>query len=94
MPSFENEKNFNPHYLILKLCKDYEFLILNKPLCVVDYQDDGMSANIFKQYLNSPNSFAELRRAIMELNIPFDYLLKTVVHYISSCIIAGQKQIA
>ena len=93
MPSFENEKNFNPHYLILKLCKDYEFLILNKPLCVVDYQDDGMSANIFKQYLNSPNSFAELRRAIMELNIPFDYLLKTVVHYISSCIIAGQKDI-
>ena len=29
----------------------------------------------------------------MELNIPFDYLLKTVVHYISSCIIAGQKDI-
>ncbi len=93
MPTFENEKNFNPHYLIIKLCKDYEFLILNKPLCVVDYQVDGMTANIFSQYINSPNSFAELRKAIMELNIPFNYLIKTVVHYTSSSIIAGQKNI-
>lgn len=54
MPVFEGEKNFNPHYMILKLSAKYKFLAVNEPLCIVDYQDDGMSANIFKQYLNSP----------------------------------------
>lgn len=94
MPVFLGEKNFNPHYLILKLSKKFKFLVLNQPLCIVDYQEDGMSANIYKQYLNSPNSFAELRRCIMELpSTPFVYLCKTTLHYISSCLIAKQKSI-
>lgn len=92
MPVFEEEKNFNPHYLVLKLCKDYKFLVLNKPLCVVNYQPDGMSANIFRQYVNSPRSFAELRRVIMENpDVPFGYLVKTTIHYVSSSIFSGNK---
>lgn len=92
MPVFAGEKNFNPHYLVLKLCKDYKFLVLNKPLCVVNYQPDGMSANIFRQYLNSPRSFAELRRVIMENpDVPFGYLVKTTIHYVSSSILSKNK---
>lgn len=92
MPVYEGEKNFNPHYMILKLSANYKFLAVNKPFCIVDYQEDGMSANIFKQYINSPKSFAELRRVIMSLpNVPFKYLCKTTMHYISSNIIAGTK---
>lgn len=92
MPVFENEKNFNPHYMILKLSAQYKFLTLNMPLCIVDYQTDGMSANIFKQYLDSPNSFAELRRLIMSLpNTSFKYLIRTTIHYISSSVIAKHK---
>ena len=92
MPVFAGEKNFNPHYMILKLSAKYKFLAVNQPLCIVDYQEDGMSANIFKQYINSPKSFAELRRMIMDLpNVPFQYLCKTTIHYISSSIIAGNK---
>lgn len=92
MPVFEGERNFNPHYMILKMCKKYEFLIMHEPLCIVDYQPDGMSANIFNQYVNSPNSFAELRRAIMELtSTPFKYLITTTIHYVSSNIIARNK---
>ena len=92
MPVFEGEKNFNPHYLVLKLCRSYKFLLLNKPLCVVNYQPDGMSANIFNQYVNSPRSFAELRRVIMDNpNVPFGYLLKTTIHYVSSSILSNNK---
>lgn len=92
MPVFEGEKNFNPHYMILKLSAKYKFLSVNHPLCIVDYQDDGMSANIFKQYINSPKSFVELRRMIMDLpEVPFHYLCKTTIHYISSSLIAGNK---
>lgn len=93
MPIFKGEKNFNPHYLILKLSAQYKFLAVNAPLCIVNYQDDGMSANIFKQYINSPNSFAELRRVIMSLPaVPFLYLCKTTIHYVSSNLIAGNSR--
>lgn len=92
MPVFVGEKNFNPHYLVLKLCKDYKFLVFNKPLCVVNYQPDGMSANIFKQYLNSPRSFAQYRKVIMENpNTSFPYLVKTTIHYVSSSILSRNK---
>ena len=92
MPVFEGEKNFNPHYLVLKLCREYKFLVLNKPLCVVNYQPDGMSANIFRQYVNSPRSFAELRRVIMENpSVPFGYLVKTTIHYVSSSILSRNR---
>ena len=92
MPVFKGEKNFNPHYMILKLSAKYKFLSINRPLCIVDYQNDGMSANIFKQYINSPNSFAELRRVIMSLPaVPFLYLCKTTIHYVSSNLIAGNN---
>lgn len=92
MPVFAGEKNFNPHYLVLKLCRNYKFLVLNKPLCVVNYQPDGMSANIFNQYVNSPRSFAELRRVIMDNpNTSFRYLVKTTIHYVSSSILSKNK---
>lgn len=92
IPVFEGERNFNPHYLILKLCRDYEFLVLNKPLCVVEYQENGMSRNIFRQYLESPKSFAELRRIIMEIPAtPFKYLLTTTIHYVSSSILSSNR---
>ena len=84
MPSFEGEKNFNPYYLILKMAQGYKFLVLNQCLCVVDYQNDGMTANQYKQYLNSPNSFAETRRLMLSLkNGPAKFYLKQTIHYCS-----------
>lgn len=92
MPEYDGEKNFNPHYMILKLSAHYHFIAMDEALCIVDYQPDGMTANQFKQYLNSPRSYAELRRVILSLpNVPFAYMLKTVIHYCSSSQIAGNK---
>lgn len=88
MRSFEGEKNFNPHYMHLQISKKYDFLVLNEPLRVVEYEENGMTANIFRQYLNSPRSFAETRRLYMSFeNTPFTFKVKTAVHYVSSCII-------
>lgn len=92
MPVFEGEKNFNPHYLIIKLSKQYRFHPVNRCFCLVEYQPDGMTANIWKQYLNSPQSFAELRRAIMEVpGLSLRYRLKNIIHYCSSSRIARNK---
>lgn len=88
MKSFGEEKNFNPHYMHLQISKKYDFLVLNEPLRVVQYQENGMTANIFRQYLNSPKSFAQSRRLYMTFeNTPLKFRIKTAIHYVSSCII-------
>lgn len=88
MESFGKEKNFNPHYMHLQISQKYDFLVLNEPLRVVQYQENGMTANIFKQYLDSPKSFAQSRRLYMTFkNTPLKFKIKTAIHYVSSCII-------
>ncbi len=84
-PTYMGEKNFNPIYLLINLDYKHSFLLLNKNLCYVEYQNDGMSANIFKQYINSPNSFAALR--IKLLSIPktgWLYKIRQHLHLASS----------
>ena len=91
MPSFHGEKNFNPQYMHIKIAQNYSFYVLNKPLCVVDYQETGMSAGIFKQYLNSPNSFAQYRRLKMSIcPNSISNIARNAIHYDSSCILAGK----
>lgn len=46
MPVFPGEKNFNPQYMHIKIAEKYSFFVMNVPLCVVDYQDTGMSARL------------------------------------------------
>ena len=92
---FPGEKDFNPHYLHLKISQKYDFLVLNKKLCHVDYQSDGMTTTVFKQYLRSPRSFRETRMLDMSFkNVPFKYVVKKTVHYISSCRIANEPCIS
>lgn len=89
MPTFNNEKNFNPNYMNIQIAENYKFLVLNENLCYVEYQQDGMTNNRFNQYLNSPNSFAQTRRLYMSLNdATLKFKLRNAIHYTSSCIIA------
>ena len=94
MPVYPGEKNFNPHYFIIRLSKEFVFRPINRCFCRVDYQPDGMTANIWKQYINSPNSFAELRRVILEVpGMTGKYRYKTAAHYVASSLLAKRKDI-
>ena len=91
MPVFPGEKNFNPYYLILQVAKEYPFLVLDAPLCIVDYQSDGMTANQWKQYINSPRSFFETRKLYLSLpGSNLKYRLRHSIHMVSSAILAGK----
>lgn len=93
-PSFVGEKNFNPIYMILKVGDKYPFLIMNENLCFVEYQDGGMSYNIFRQYVNSPNSFAALRLLNMGLKrTTLSFKFRQYVHYVASCVLARRKNV-
>lgn len=94
MPSFNGEKNFNPHYMHLQISEKYDFLVMNKPLCVVEYHDEGMSRNILKQYYNSPNSFAQSRILYLSFrDVPPKFLFRHSIHYVSSCMLAKRRNI-
>lgn len=91
MISFKGERNFSPHYMHLQISKNYDFLVLNKNLRYVEYQVDGMSNSIFKQYLNSPNSFIETRKLYLSLpGISWKFKLRQSIHLVSSGIIANK----
>ena len=84
------ERDFNPHYLHLAISRDYDFLVLNEKLCVVEYQPDGMTATVFRQYLRSPRSFRIMRQQELSLPGPLPFLIKKSIHYVSSCILSGE----
>lgn len=91
LKGFPGEKNFNPHYMHLQISKEYDFLVLNENLRFVEYQPKGMSNSILKQYKNSPNSFAEIRK--LYLGFPgtsFKFRVRHSIHLVSSCILAGK----
>lgn len=88
-PTFVGEKNFNPVYMTFLIDRDYMFKLCNLNLCIVDYQPEGMSRNIYRQYINSPNSFAALR--LVSMNAPGVNLsrkIKIHLHYIAEMLIA------
>ncbi len=91
-PTFSGEKNFNPIYLILKIDEFFPFLVLRQNLCYVDYQTDGMRANIYNQYFNSPNSFVELRKLYLELKHTTKmWKMRQYIHLIANCKIAKRS---
>lgn len=91
-PSFPNERNFNPIWMILKIDEIAPFVLINNNLCYVDYQDGGMSYNLINQYFNSPNSFLELRKLYVKLRYASTvYRLKNHVHLVTQCLIANKQ---
>lgn len=95
MTEFPGEPDFNPHLLHLKISLQYDFIIYNHPLCIVEYQPDGMTQNVIKHYFRSPNAYRETRLFDMSIpNAPLVFLCKKTIHYISSCILARKPCIS
>ncbi len=90
MKVFDGEKNFNPHYMHLQISQEYDFLVMNENLRYVEYQENGMSNSMLKQYKNSPNSFAEIRKLYLSFpNTSWKFKLRHSIHLVSSCSLLG-----
>jgi glycosyltransferase involved in cell wall biosynthesis len=87
-PFFKNEKFPVTSYLYLKIEKKHKLLIFNEVFCIVEYQLDGLSMNLFKQYIDSPKSFAFYRIQKMRSALNFRERFKNTIHFISSSIMA------
>ncbi|PTM08487.1 MAG: glycosyltransferase [Bacteroidetes bacterium] len=86
-PVFEDEK-FVPLYLPIIIDHDYKLLCFNEIFCIVDYQLDGSTLNIYNQYFKNPKGFSQLRKIEM-IYFPFYFLkLKSSIHYIATSIMS------
>lgn len=90
-PIFKGEKYVGLSYKYILIDQDYEMLVLNEVLCNVEYQEDGSSKSMWKQYYNNPKGFAFLRKFYMEYNVSLMRNLIDATHYVSSSSLAGNK---
>lgn len=91
-PLFEGEKYVGLGTLYQMIDQDYKLLVLNKPLVVVEYQLDGSSFNMYRQYWNNPLGFSYLRKQDMKYSLSLKRKFISCVYYVSSSIRCGNKR--
>ena len=91
---FPGEKNFNPVYMLLQVTDTYPILVVNECFCLVQYQKgDSMSRRIWRQYLDSPRSFAKMRH--LEMNLSHTTVinrLRSAFHYLAETLVVLLKR--
>ena len=90
-PLFEGERYVSLGYKYQLIDQDYELLTMNESLVVVEYQADGSSRNMYKQYWNNPKGFAFIRKADMKLMPGWIRKFRACIHYVSSSLRAKNK---
>ena len=91
-PIFEGERYVGLAYKYMLIDRDYKLLTINKPLVVVDYQNDGSSAGMYRQYWNNPKGFAFYRKAEMVNTPSMKRKFISCVHYVASSIISKNSR--
>lgn len=91
-PVFDGEKYFSLSYKYLLIDQEYKLAVINEPLCRVEYQQDGSSNSMLKQYMNNPKGFAEWRKIRLKYDKTFKRKIIDCIHYCSSCQIGKERK--
>lgn len=90
-PVFEGEKYVALAYKYRLIDQHYKMAVLDEVLCNVEYQPDGSSMNMLKQYMRSPKGFAFWRKVCMQYPESPKRLFVDCIHYVSSSMIAKNR---
>lgn len=90
-PEFPGEKYVALGYKYRLIDQDYKLAVLNEVLCNVEYQADGSSKTMYRQYLKNPQGFAFWRKVNMLYPVHPRRIFIECIHYVSSSIFAGNK---
>lgn len=91
-PVFPGEKYVSLGYKYQLCDENYVLAAMNEVLCNVEYQADGSSNNMLRQYLRNPNGFAFIRKENMKRIHSFKRNCIDNVHYVSSSILARNRR--
>lgn len=90
-PVFEGEKYISLAYKYRLIDQKYKMAVLDEILCNVEYQPDGSSNNMWRQYLNNPKGFAFWRKVCMKYPTSKKRMVVDCIHYCSSSQIAHNR---
>lgn len=90
-PVFEGEKYVSLGWKYQLCDQKYQLVTTNTVLCNVEYQADGSSKNMLRQYLRNPNGFAFIRKENMKYITDFKRNVIDAIHYCSSSQIAQNR---
>lgn len=90
-PVFEGEKYVALAYKYRLIDQDYKLAVLPEVLCNVEYQPDGSSGTMWKQYVKNPRGFAFWRKVCMQYPESKKRLVVDCIHYCSSSFLSGDK---
>lgn len=88
-PVFPGEKYYSLSYKYRLVDQEYKMAVLNRVLCRVEYQQDGSTHTMLKQYVLNPKGFAHWRKFCMDLPVGKKRLFEICTHYVSSSLFAG-----
>jgi glycosyltransferase involved in cell wall biosynthesis len=90
-PVFSGEKYVGLVYKYTLIDQKYKLYVLKDVVCEVEYQPEGSSETMWKQYLQNPRGFAFLRKTAMIYPISKKRLIRDCIHYCSSSQISGNR---
>ena len=91
-PVFEGEKYVALAYKYRLIDQQYKLAVLDQVVCEVEYQADGHSTSMWREYLRSPRGFAAWRKVCMQYPESKKRLVVDCMHYVSSSLIAGNRR--
>ncbi len=91
-PVFEDEKYVGLIYKYTLIDQKYKLAVVNTVLCDVEYQADGSTRTMWKQYLKNPKGFAFLRKIAMQYPTSKKRMIMDCIHYCSSSQISHNKK--
>jgi len=87
-PVFEGEKYVSLSYKYRLIDQDYKMAVLDEIVCNVEYQPDGSSNTMWRQYLCNPKGWAFWRKVRMQYPESTKRAIIDCIHYVSSSILA------
>jgi len=91
-PLFEGERYVGLALLYNMIDEDYKLLVCNQIMVNVDYQPDGSSFSMWKQYWNNPKGMAHFRKYDMQHAYSLKRRFMVNVHYVNHSIRARNKR--
>ena len=88
-PEYKNERLVPLDYKCLLLDQKYWLKPVNEVFCIVEYQDDGSTRNMLKQYRRHPKGFAFSRISRIDYGATFKEKARNAVHLVSCVLFTG-----
>jgi hypothetical protein len=90
-PVIDGEMFMAPSYKFLLVDKDYKLLILNWPICIVEYLKDGHTKNRYQLYMKNPKGFILAKNSQLKEEQRLTFKFKLYIQYIAFNLIAKNK---